>query len=543
MRRKLLYGLTLLLASASVVGLAACGDKKTTTEADTTTNQNTTTNQDTTTNQGTTTNQDTTTQTPGPTVCKGTAEELANMKVDTVNLVPKKTVIKLYADNGDAYANQLAAQFQAAHPEYIVEVSKVGAPDVRARMELEGADGADVFVFPHDHVGPALASNLLAKAPTDVADGFKETLKASTLDTIRSCWDDATGKQKKCTETDEKYVFGAPLSAESNALFYNKALVQQILLNEAGEDGTTPFTAEVWASIPEETKTKWENVAADLKGNNLSTLMTLDDMLEVAKYYNSVESGNSRYFYQADFDDFYHSYMYLTPFGYDLFGEGGDDKTLDNLNSEPVLKALAYVQDKFGINSAKPWYPGADAIVQDTYMEEFYSGKAPIVVTGPWNASNMYKNFAVGEGDNITYPNLGGCGMPDVVIDGVRKPSTTFSGVLVIGVSKLSKVTGDAWKLAQFMVSEEGASILYSTSGKLPCLKDVNGIEGIKDDIVLNAVSAQLTNSKGMPSISEMGYMWTIGTTLFVDTFTNIAPAEAAKKAHDSYVAQAGIGA
>ena len=386
-------------------------------------------------------------------------------------------------------------------------------------MELEGADGADVFIFPHDHVGPALASNILAKAPNDVANGFKDTLKSSTLDTVRSCWDDATGKQKKCTETDEKYVFGAPLSAESNALFYNKSLVQQILLNDPDADGVKPFTDPVWNAIPADTKTKWENVAADLNTSNLSTLMTLDDMLEVAKYYNSKESGSSRYFYQADFDDFYHSYMYLTPFGYNLFGENSDDKTLDNLNSEAVIKALTYIQNAFGINAENPWYPGAGSIVQDTYMDEFYSKKAPIVVTGPWNASNMYKYFAEGEGDNVSYPDLGGCGMPAIVVDGVKKASVTFSGVQVVGVNKLSKVTGDAWKLVQFLVSNEGAEILYKTSGKLPCLKSVSDIDGIKEDIVLNAVSAQLTNAKGMPSISEMGYMWTIGATLFTDTF------------------------
>lgn len=517
MRRKLLFGLTLLLASGSVVGLAACGGKKTTEDKK-------------------------------ATVCTGTEEELAKMKVDTVNLVPTKQVIKLYADNGDAYAEEIAAGFQAANPEYIVQVSKVGATEVRARMELEGSDGADVFIFPHDHVGPALASNILAKAPDAVATVLKNTLKASTLDTIRSCWDDAAGKQKKCSETDEKYVFGAPLSAESNALFYNIDLVKQILTNaEVGKDDEDnsiyPFTDEVWASIPEASKTKWASVASQLNANNLSTLMTLNDVLEVAKYYNVTTSGSSRYFYQADFDDFYHSYMYLTPFGYDLFGENRDDKTLDNLNSEAVINALTFVQEAFGIKATNPWYSGAASIVQGTYMDEFYAGKAAIVVTGPWNASSIYKAFAVTENGETTYPKLGGCGMPAIEIDGVKKASVTFSGVQVIGVSSLSKVTGAAWKLVQYMVSQEGATILYKTSGKLPCLNDLSNIEGINEDIVLNAISAQLTNSNGMPSITEMGYMWTIGATLFTDTFKGDTPSDAAKKAHDSYVAQAKIGA
>lgn len=505
MKNKLFYGLTLALASASVFGLAACGGKTTTT-----------------------TNNDGSTTTQNAGVCGGATDLVA----DVTNLLPKRQVIKLYTDNGEGYSEEIVTAFEKAYPQYILEVETVGATDVRARMELEGADGADVFVFPHDHVGAALSSGLLAKAPTAVADKFDETLKASTLDTIKSCWDDATGKQKQCTGNDVKYTFGAPLSAESNALFYNIELVKEILTDFA-------------ATLEGDAKTKYEGIANQLNGTNLAQLMTLEDVMEVSAFYNVVPSaGNTdhQYFYQADFDNFYHSYMYLTPFGFELFGPNGDDKTADNLGSDAVIDALDYVKETFRVGAATPIYPLAIAdVVEGTYMDEFYAGTAPIVVTGPWNASTIYEAFAVEGEEGLTYPNLGGCEMFPITVNGVKTPSTTFSGVQVIGVSSLSKVTSAAWDLVQYMVSDEGASILYSNSGKLPCLKDTSNIEGISEDIVLNAVSAQLLNSKGMPSINEMGYVWTIGENLFKEAFQGLDSAEVAAKAHKSFVDQAGL--
>lgn len=505
MKRKLLYGLTLLLASSSVIGLAACGKKDKTTTAE----------------EG----------------CKDmTPEQLVK---DVTSLEVKKTTIKLYADNGDPYKDELIAEFEKANPQYIIDYSTVGATDVRARMELEGEDGADVFVMPHDHVGAALATNLLAKVPGELKTTFQSTLKASTLATITSCWDDAKGTQKACGETDTPELFGAPLSAESLALFYDVNLIKDILTNKGG----AYFAAD---AVPADTLTKWANWAAELNETNLTQLMTLEDMLEVGTYYNIVGSDDARYFYQADFDDFYHSYMYLTPFGYEIFGPNGDDKTLDNLASDEVKAAYSYMQEIFKTVGENQIYPGADGIVQGTYMDNFYAknGKAPIVVTGPWNASAIKDAFADEDADgNTVYPGLGGSGMPAVMVNGVKTATTTFSGVQVIGVSKYSKQTAAAWNLVKFMVSEKGADILYSNSGKLPCLQDVSNVEGLADDPVLNAVSAQLTNSKGMPSITEMGYMWTIGTELFKDLFAGKDVTVSTNKAHESYVSQAKIGA
>lgn len=496
MRRKLFYGLTLLLASASVVGLTACGDKKTT-------------------------------DVKG--VCPGNATDYQK---DLSDLVPKKTTIKLWADNGQEYADELIKQFEAANPQYIVTYEKVGSTEARARMELDGASGGDVFVFPHDHVGAALATGLLAKAPTATQEKFVSTLKTSTLDTITSCWDDATNSQKKCGEKDTPIAFGAPLSAESNALFYNLKLVKSILNDEEGILKA--------AGASDALLTELSGKALQLNNENLSSLFTFEEIMEVAKYYNNIATGaEARYFYQADFDNFYHTYMYMTPFGYELFGPSHDDKAKANLDSAEAKASYTYLQGLLGYQDETPHsiYPAAASIVEGTYMSEFYAKTAPIVVTGPWNAQEIYKQFAAPDGEE-GYPDLGGSSMP--TING--KNSRTFSGVQIAAVSNFSKVTGDAWKLVEFMVSDKGASILYSTSGKLPCLNDTAGIEGISEDIVLKAVSAQLSYSDGMPSISEMGFMWDCGANLFIKLFNGEDVTEATKSAQDAFNKLANIG-
>ncbi len=493
MRRKLIYGvLSLLLVVSSMFALTACGDKK---------------------------------DACGNVITDGVSDSIQ----DPSDIQIIKTTIRLYAD-GDDYAAELIKEFQKQYPQYIVKYSKVGAPDTRARIQLEQKDGADVFVMPHDHVGQALAQNLLQQASDATATKFDDTLKASTLDTIKSCWDNENNTQKQCSGDDARYTFGAPLSAESNALFYNVQLIKDILNNKDGilNEGFD------YAAVSAE----WQKWATDLTDTNLAEIMTLNDIVEVSKGYNVVGGDEARYFYQADLDNFYHSYMYMTPFGYELFGTSGDQAGLSNVASDAAKASLTWVKENFVDTKI---YPGADGIVEGTYMEDFYSEEitSAIVVSGPWNAPSIYDAYKVEDADgNETYPNLGACAMPDIELDGTTVKETTFSGVLIAGVNKATSISSAAWTLVEFMVSDKGADILYAQAGKLPCLKDTSNIEGLSENKVLNAVSAQLVNSKGMPSISEMGYMWDIGATMFADLFIGKDVATVTAEALTNYRAQ-----
>lgn len=391
----------------------------------------------------------------------------------------KKTTIKVYAD-GEDYMAELIPAFEAANPTINVEFTQVGTVDSRARMQLEGKDGADVFVFPHDHIGAAVGSKMLMEMPEDVATRLSETLIDSTMATVKN---------------NGKYI-GVPLSAETIGLFYNEELVIEVL---------------------EDAKVGLADKAAEIKaGKALDEVLTLNEIFEIGQKYNTISGEENNYFFGIDIDDFYHSQLFLSAFGYQIFGETHDDATKPNFTQAGVKKGLEFILNyayKDGDVTKDRVMPLTSALTSDNYTKSFYAGNTAIISCGPWCIADAKKG-AEDSGFTLRvtkYP---------VITEGNEKLQPyTFSGVQVAGVSAYTQHAGEAWKFAEFMASAEGASILYKTTGKLPCLKDTSSIDGLASDEYLSGISKQLAFANAMPSITEMGYMWTIGATLFQQVF------------------------
>ena len=139
------------------------------------------------------------------------------------------TEIKVWLDD-EAYATALITAFEAANPDIKVEWEEVGAVDTRQRLETYSGSNfaADVVVFPHDHIGAALNSNLLYPFPQSQRDNLEDRMVGSAIETATSCYDDVNNTAVACDGTFGSELFGAPLSGESVALFYNKTLLQEI---------------------------------------------------------------------------------------------------------------------------------------------------------------------------------------------------------------------------------------------------------------------------------------------------------------------------
>lgn len=395
------------------------------------------------------------------------------------NYQPKKT-IKVYAD-GEDYMNSLIPAFQAANPTINVEYTQVGTVDSRARMQLEGKDGADVFVFPHDHIGAAIGSKMLNAMPADIAARLNESLVKSTMDTVKSGND----------------YMGVPLSAETIGMFYNQELVVKVL---------------------KDSKVNMATEAAKIEaGTPLDEVLTMNQIFEIGQKYNTNTADTVDYFFGIDIDDFYHSQLFLSAFGYEIFGATGDDKTKPNFDQAAVKTGLQFI-----LNYA---YPNGDVtkdrvmpltseLTSGNYVKSFNEGKTAIISCGPWCIADA-KTGAEKAGFTLNVTSYAKI----VDSEGKKLNPISFSGIQVAGVSAYSKNKDLAWKFTEFMASREGAAILYKTTGKLPCLKDTSAIEGLAEDPLLSGISKQLNYAKAMPSISEMGYMWTIGATLFQKVF------------------------
>jgi arabinogalactan oligomer/maltooligosaccharide transport system substrate-binding protein len=415
------------------------------------------------------------------------------------------TQIKVWLDD-EAYATALISAFEAQYPDIKVEWEEVGAVDTRQRLETySGSDfAADVVVFPHDHIGAALSSNLLYPFPQSQRDDLETRMVGSAIETATSCYDDVNNVAVECDGTYGSELFGAPLSGESVALFYNKTLLESI-------DDTKVYPEATWEEI----------IASALAYNQIDDPAT-------------TEVDESRSYFRLDVGNAYDMHFTATAFGFELFGADHLDKTSANLGSQEMIDALTWLNGT--LRPALNNY-NSSTLDGESNRVAFENGELPYIIDGPWSITR-YKEASVDEEGNTLFE-FGVAKIP--TINGVQP--VTFSGVQIAAVYKGTTEPTAAFKFVEFMTSEEGLAIMYAETGKLPALKDVSVVEGVAADEYLSGISAQLAYSHPMPIIPEMGYFWSNAGSMYSSAWNGTAtPAEAAATAQSGFDAQAGLG-
>ncbi|HOY64838.1 MAG TPA: extracellular solute-binding protein, partial [bacterium] len=132
-------------------------------------------------------------------------------------------------------------------------------------------------------------------------------------------------------------MYGYPVSAETYALFYNKALVK---------DNEVPKT--------------WDEVAA------------------FAKKYNAANPG--KYGFIMDVGNAYYTIVFTTSDGNRLFGPTGADTSSTNINSPKLIKGMQFFQNLRSVLNV----PSAD-LTTSVADSAFASGTAAMHITGLWN--------------------------------------------------------------------------------------------------------------------------------------------------------------
>jgi len=330
----------------------------------------------------------------------------------------------------------------------------------------------------------------------------------SAIGTATSCYDSATNTAVTCDgETFESELFGAPLSGESVALFYNKTLLESI-------DDTKTYPEATWEEI----------IASALDYNTIAVQddpATADvDEAEDAKLYFALDVGNA-----------YDMHFVSTSFGFDLFGADHLNKETANLGSDEMIDALTWIQ---GTMMPAVLNYTAAALSGDANKQLFESGDLAYIIDGPWDIQR-YKDSSVDEEGNVLYE-WGIAKIP--TINGVNP--VTFSGVQIAAVYKGTNEPTAAFKFVEFMTSDAGLAIMYAETNKLPALKDVSTVAGVATDVYLSGISAQLAYSHPMPIIPEMGYFWGNAGTMYSSAWNNTAtPEDAAETAQTGFDAQA----
>lgn len=367
--------------------------------------------------------------------------------------------LKVWVEYED-YGKALQEAFAKKYPEVKVEYEIVAKVDSVERMALDGeaGKGADVFMTNHDDLASAI-DNATAAPIGNYDAQIKERVSEQFVNVV----------------SRDGQMYGAPISTESIALFYNKTLLKQLTGSE-------------------EPAATWEEIS------------------ELAQTYNNPAKNQWTIRFQAG--QIYYSYAVLSSLGWHLYADGD----LDNPNFEaPELKAgLEYykgLRSIWNVNSADATY--------DSIENEFIKGQTPYVITGPW----VFADFDKAAAENgFEY---GVAKLPKVA---AGEDASSFSGLSVAVVSGYTKYPAAARVFLNFMASDEGAAALYQSTGAIPALDEehVVNVEGIIGNEHIAGIIAQSENADLMPQIPE--YLYTSGDSLSVNVWDNLLSVEEAQQ-------------
>ena len=236
-----------------------------------------------------------------------------------------------------------------------------------------------------------------------------------------------------------------------------------------------------------------ENIAL-VRNNALLTdtpAATFDDLVTQAK---TAGTDCSVLIQQGDAGDAYHLYPLQTSFGAPVFNQNADGSYTNELGlgGEAGTAYAAYLA-KLGSEKV------LDAAVDgEKAKQAFLDGQAPYIVTGPWNTTAF-----VEEGMDITVlpvPSAGGQ---------QAQPFVGVQGAFISAKSENAVLANEF--VVNYLSTEPVQTELYELGGRAPAL--IAAADKVDDPILQGFNEAGATGAP-MPSIPEMGSVWSFwGTT------------------------------
>jgi arabinogalactan oligomer/maltooligosaccharide transport system substrate-binding protein len=292
----------------------------------------------------------------------------------------------------DLFIRQAGEAYTQQHPNVTIKFVNVELGDSVNQIALDGPAGVgpDLFAAPHDRLGELVANGHVL--PTANPGAVKPAL-------LGAC---ATAATYNST------LYGYPVSAETYALFYNKALI--------GE-----------REVPK----TWDAMAAYMR--NFKT---------AGKYPFVMDVGNA-----------YYTILFTTLGGNRLFGASGTDTRNTSLNSAAAVTGMKFFQSLRQILNV----PASD-INTSVADGAFQSGSAAMHISGPWNV----KNFTDAGLD------IGIAPLPS--LPGETTPAASFSGTRVMFVSAYSDYPDEANGFGAFLITPEMQQLRANITNTLPAI-------------------------------------------------------------------------
>jgi arabinogalactan oligomer/maltooligosaccharide transport system substrate-binding protein len=305
-----------------------------------------------------------------------------------------KVVLTVWeSTNGpDEFIKQAGEAYTKQHPNVTIKFVNVELGDSVNQIALDGPAnvGPDLFAAPHDRLGELVTNGHIL--PTANPGSIRARLLGACL----------------TAATYNGTQYGYPVSAETYALYYNKALIQE-------------------REVPK----TWDAMLTYMKNFRVQ-----------GKYPFIMDVGNA-----------YYSILFTTRGGNRLFGPGGTDTKNTNLNSPAAVEGMRFFQSIRQILNV----PAAD-INTSVADGAFQAGNAAMHISGPWNVMNF-----VNAGLDI-----GIAPLPS--LPGESSPAASFSGTRVMFVSAYSNHPDEANDFGAFLTTPEMQQLRANITNTLPAI-------------------------------------------------------------------------
>lgn len=318
--------------------------------------------------------------------------ENAESEEPTLTSDPVTLTVWESAGGPDEFIKQAGEAFAEKYPNITIEFVNVELGDTCTQIALDGPAGVgpDLFAAPHDKLGELVSGGHILS--TENSEEVSNQVLSSCVSAL----------------TYDGTMYGYPISAETYALFYNKALISE---------GEVPTT--------------WK------------------DLMTFCEKFNAENSG--KYGFIMDVGNGYYSIIFTTSDNNRLFGLEGNNTTNSNINSEASVKGMEFFQSLRGVLDA----PAAD-LSTATCDAAFANGDVAMYITGLWNVTNFTDaglDFGV-----TTLPSL----------PGNDTPAASFSGTRAMFVSAYSEYPAESAAFAEFLLSDEIQNLRFELTGSLP---------------------------------------------------------------------------
>ncbi|MBI5412505.1 extracellular solute-binding protein [Candidatus Peregrinibacteria bacterium] len=435
----------------------------------------------------------------------GTSTFRSDCATDDVGASGKKELNFYFVyDNTDAFQEQIQA-FQSQYPDIKINTKKfVDLKEYEDEIvnEIAEGNGPDVMMMQNSWLSKH--SKKLLPMPLDLpiamnADIFRQTFFQAAQDDL----------------IIDNQVYGMPMSIDNLAVYYNKALLKDLLVND-------DRPAELWEKIKDQvfTLTKRNNSPErfSLAGIAMGRSDNISSAVDIL-YALMIQEGVQ----------WYDAASTMATFG----GQTGTSRATGTYPGAEALKLFT----SFALPAYKN-YSWNDTITgrapADKEVNPFITGKVAMIIGYPYLYDILVQKIQdqqrVG-GVHVDVKDIDVAPMPQLVQPDQTGKRDTLASYFPLVVSRNTKHPKEAWQFVQFMTTADSLQTYYKKTHRPTSRKDM--VDEQRTQPLFGVFATQSSYAKSFPIYDARAYDSIFSVAIDQVVRNVLMPSEAIREAQD----------